>query len=338
MDAPRAWESSNGNPEPPPAPGHEAGPASVDTPANKLAQVRRYIQNNRYKEAEEIIVASPELVKQADEHGNTLLTIASQNNRKRFVKLFLRHGANIDAQNTQGNSPLHYCSAYNFKEVADYLVSKGANPDIKNRAQLMPSQINASNISTVKLSAAATPTPSNLPQAPSTLIPSVAPSGAPPPVSTSIRDRPPPSAPGIGAVVPPTSPKRSGYSPTSPGNYSMAAHAQPAHAQQPRSPPAHAQPAPTQSKKCVMTIGGAGSSATGMITKTSVPIFHGLNEEPAAAEAAMAPIPAAVRPEQYPSYKLSDPKPKQGEQGGFKGSENLKSTAVPVFHYNEADI
>merc|ERR1719506_791371 len=90
----------------------------------------------------------------ADEHGNTLLTIATQNNRKRFVKLFLRHGANIDAQNAHGNSPLHYCSAYNFKEVADYLVSKGANPEVRNRAQLLPSQITPQNISTIKLSAA----------------------------------------------------------------------------------------------------------------------------------------------------------------------------------------
>jgi ankyrin repeat protein len=44
-----------------------------------------------------------------DEFGNTLLIIACQNGNKRVAKLVLRRGANINARNYKGNTPLHYC-------------------------------------------------------------------------------------------------------------------------------------------------------------------------------------------------------------------------------------
>merc|ERR1711865_927219 len=137
------------------------GPASVDSPSDLLAQVRRHIQNNRYSDAEALIISNPSLVKQTDEFGNTLLTIASQNNRKRFVKLFLRHGADINAQNGQGNAPLHYCSAYNFTEVADYLMSKGANSELRNHSQALPSHMSVASLSS-KMFSSSDPIPSGI--------------------------------------------------------------------------------------------------------------------------------------------------------------------------------
>jgi Ankyrin repeats (many copies) len=44
-----------------------------------------------------------------DEHGNTLLIIACQNGNKRVTKALLRRGANINARNLRGNTPLHFC-------------------------------------------------------------------------------------------------------------------------------------------------------------------------------------------------------------------------------------
>lgn len=44
-----------------------------------------------------------------DEYGNTMLVTACQNNNKRMAKLLLRRGANINARNYRGNTPLHYC-------------------------------------------------------------------------------------------------------------------------------------------------------------------------------------------------------------------------------------
>jgi len=50
-------------------------------PEDLFTTVRRHIQHNRFKEAEEAIEAQPGLVKQSDEHGNTLLAHACQNNK-----------------------------------------------------------------------------------------------------------------------------------------------------------------------------------------------------------------------------------------------------------------
>lgn len=44
-----------------------------------------------------------------DDNGNTLLAIGCQNGNKRIVKMALRYGADIDACNFRGNSPLHFC-------------------------------------------------------------------------------------------------------------------------------------------------------------------------------------------------------------------------------------
>ena len=68
-----------------------------------------------------------------DEHGNTLLLLAAQQGNKRVVKALLRRGANIHAQNQQGNSVLHYCYEYGHVNLAEYLQGKGADDSLLNK-------------------------------------------------------------------------------------------------------------------------------------------------------------------------------------------------------------
>ena len=95
-----------------------------------------------------------------DGYGNTVLTIACQNGNKRVAKAVLRRGANINARNHKGNTPLHYCyhckSNANFHTcfylsqphdlflftssdgygdtLGQYIVSKGADAEARNNA------------------------------------------------------------------------------------------------------------------------------------------------------------------------------------------------------------
>lgn len=87
--------------------------------------------NNRHKQVEELFAmgVSPDTI---DEHGNTVLHVAAQNGNKKLIKATLRWGANINAQNTQGQTPLHYLFAYKYEELAAYLISKGADDSIQN--------------------------------------------------------------------------------------------------------------------------------------------------------------------------------------------------------------
>jgi ankyrin repeat protein len=70
-----------------------------------------------------------------DEYGNTLLTIACQNGSKRVAKIVLRRGADINARNYRGNTPLHYCYHYGYGDsLGQYLMSKGADASIRNNS------------------------------------------------------------------------------------------------------------------------------------------------------------------------------------------------------------
>mmetsp|Transcript_21852 Transcript_21852/g.36825 ORF Transcript_21852/g.36825 Transcript_21852/m.36825 type:complete len:1703 (+) Transcript_21852:133-5241(+) len=68
-----------------------------------------------------------------DDTGNSLLHIAAQNGNKRMVKLCLRRGADLNAQNLQGQTPLHFTYSYGYAEVGEYLVQKGADDSIRNK-------------------------------------------------------------------------------------------------------------------------------------------------------------------------------------------------------------
>ena len=68
-----------------------------------------------------------------DDTGNSLLHIAAQNGNKRMVKLCLRRGADLNAQNLSGQTPLHFTYSYGYAEVGEYLVQKGADDSIRNK-------------------------------------------------------------------------------------------------------------------------------------------------------------------------------------------------------------
>jgi len=67
-----------------------------------------------------------------DETGNSVLIIACQNNHKKIVKELLRRSCDINHQNHKGHTCLHYCFAYKYTELGEYLISKGADASVRN--------------------------------------------------------------------------------------------------------------------------------------------------------------------------------------------------------------
>ena len=87
------------------------------------------------------LARAPFHVNAADGHGNTLLTVAAQNNRLRCAQLLLRKGAHADHQNAQGNTAMHFAMAYKFHDLAAWLVDPekgGAADDVRNAHGLDP--------------------------------------------------------------------------------------------------------------------------------------------------------------------------------------------------------
>ena len=95
-------------------------------------------RNGRVKRVEESLnLGFP--VDSEDERGNTLLLVAAQNSNKKLVEMLLVRGANINHQNAQGNTALHFALAFdNEGQLGEYLIEHGADDTIENLDGLTP--------------------------------------------------------------------------------------------------------------------------------------------------------------------------------------------------------
>ena len=98
------------------------------------------VRNNRHGEVEDMLASGAVDPDIRDNHGNTVLAVATQNNRKRIVKAAVRAGVPLDAQNAQGQTAMHFAYAYGYDELAEYLIRKGANPMVTNVHGLRPDE------------------------------------------------------------------------------------------------------------------------------------------------------------------------------------------------------
>lgn len=74
-----------------------------------------------------------------DERGNTLLLLACQNSNRRMVEMLLLRGANVNHQNSQGNTALHFALSFDSEgTLGEYLIEHGADDTIENIDGLTP--------------------------------------------------------------------------------------------------------------------------------------------------------------------------------------------------------
>jgi len=103
-----------------------------------LETVFSQCRNGRVKRVEDSLNAEFPIDSQ-DEKGNTLLLLAAQNCNRKMLELTLNRGANINHQNTGGNSALHFAMAYDAEgSLGEFLIQKGADDSLENADGLTP--------------------------------------------------------------------------------------------------------------------------------------------------------------------------------------------------------
>jgi ankyrin repeat protein len=105
-----------------------------ERPLGVREKAASHCRNNKLNLLEDLIeLQSLSVDDSVDEFGNKLLHIACQNGNKSISKLLLRNGASINAQNSNGQTPLHFSFAFGYKDLGEYLITKGADDSILNK-------------------------------------------------------------------------------------------------------------------------------------------------------------------------------------------------------------
>lgn len=88
-------------------------------------------QNN--ESFRELLNSGKNLLYARDSNGNTALIVATMYGWKRGIKNLIKRGAELNAQNRFGNTPLHFASAAEeYKDIKRYLLRKEASGLIRN--------------------------------------------------------------------------------------------------------------------------------------------------------------------------------------------------------------
>ncbi len=83
--------------------------------------------------AELLVARGTDLDIKNTEDGGTVLHDAASTGDLEAVKLFVSHGADIDARNFEGETPLHKAALFRDPAIVDYLVSEGADLSARSK-------------------------------------------------------------------------------------------------------------------------------------------------------------------------------------------------------------
>ena len=72
-------------------------------------------------------------INDADENGDTALMYAVQNNNIELVRLLLENGADVNIENEQAETALHYAAEQQVNlQILELLLNRGADPNSKD--------------------------------------------------------------------------------------------------------------------------------------------------------------------------------------------------------------
>ncbi|WP_174516142.1 ankyrin repeat domain-containing protein [Wolbachia endosymbiont of Cardiocondyla obscurior] len=84
------------------------------------------------------ILENGEDINAQDKDGMTPLHWAVADNNKELAKLLIKHRADVDARNRDKHTPLHYAAVHGYVEIAKYLIDNGAKVNAQDQDEHIP--------------------------------------------------------------------------------------------------------------------------------------------------------------------------------------------------------
>ncbi|WP_082942385.1 ankyrin repeat domain-containing protein [Wolbachia endosymbiont of Nomada ferruginata] len=84
------------------------------------------------------ILENGEDINAQDKDGVTPLHWAVADNNKELAKLLIKHGADVDVRNRDKHTPLHYAAVHGYVEIVKYLIDNGANVNAQDEDGHIP--------------------------------------------------------------------------------------------------------------------------------------------------------------------------------------------------------
>ena len=122
---------------------HASTPGSLEMLSRLRPILFAAVRHNKFETVEKLIADLPELVDITDENNkdNSLLHMACSNGYARIARFLIRSGINVDATNSDGNTPLHFCYMFGRNQLVSILISHNANENARNRKDQIPAQL-----------------------------------------------------------------------------------------------------------------------------------------------------------------------------------------------------
>lgn len=95
--------------------------------------VTKMIYNDQSTILDGVLNYYPTLVDRVDLNGRTWMHHAAESGSWGCMGVLLKHGLEIDSPDVSGETPLHRAVTRNHLQAAEWLLSKGANPNATNR-------------------------------------------------------------------------------------------------------------------------------------------------------------------------------------------------------------
>lgn len=101
-------------------------------------EIHKAVIFREFSKVKKLVESNPSLVNARDKYQWTPLHCAAYVGNKQIAQYLVSKGANIDAKDNRGDTPLYYAASTGHNDVLKFLISKGAQVNVVDKHKWTP--------------------------------------------------------------------------------------------------------------------------------------------------------------------------------------------------------